>query len=244
MINIDLMGKVALVTGGARGIGRAIALKLHEAGAKVIAFDLDENGLNELKEITKEEVYKVDVSNFEEVQNISKIVLEKYEKVDILINNAGITRDNLVMRMSEKEWDMVIDINLKSAFNTVKAFYRPMLKNRFGRIINMASVIGIMGNVGQANYAASKGGLIAFTKSVAKEFASKNITANAIAPGFISTPMTEKLSEANKEEYKKVIPLKRFGEPQDVANIVLFLSSQLSDYVTGQVIHCDGGMIM
>lgn len=244
MINIDLTGKIALVTGAARGIGREISLKLKDAGAKVIGFDLDETGLNELKALTGEEVCKVDVSNFEEVQNISKVVLEKYGKIDILINNAGITRDNLVMRMSEKEWDMVLDVNLKSAFNMVKAFYRPMLKNRFGRIINMASVIGIMGNVGQANYAASKGGLIAFTKSVAKEFASKNITANAIAPGFISTPMTEKLPETAKEEYKKVIPLKRFGQPEDVANIVLFLSSQLADYVTGQVIHCDGGMIM
>ncbi len=243
-MNIDLKDKVALVTGSAQGIGLAIALKLKEAGATVIGWDLDEKGLEELKKLTGEEVYKVNVASFDEVEKASEKVLEKYKKVDILVNNAGITRDNLVMRMEESEWDSVLAVNLKSAFNTVKAFNRNMLRNRWGRIINMASVIGLMGNAGQANYAASKGGLIAFTKSVAKEFASRNILVNAIAPGFIETKMTAELGEENMKEYFKVIPLKKFGQPEDVANIVLFLSSELSNYVTGQVINCDGGMIM
>ena len=243
-MNIDLKDKVALVTGSAQGIGLAIALKLKEAGAAVIGWDLDEKGLEELKKLTGEEVYKVNVASFAEVEKAAEKVLEKYKKVDILVNNAGITRDNLVMRMEESEWDSVLAVNLKSAFNTVKAFNRNMLRNRWGRIINMASVIGLMGNAGQANYAASKGGLIAFTKSIAKEFASRNILVNAIAPGFIETKMTAKLGEENMKEYFKVIPLKKFGQPEDVANIVLFLSSELSNYVTGQVINCDGGMIM
>ncbi|MCK5398622.1 3-oxoacyl-[acyl-carrier-protein] reductase [bacterium] len=243
-MNIDLKDKVALVTGSAQGIGLAIALKLKEAGATVIGWDLDEKGLEELKKLTGEEVYKVNVASFAEVEKAAEKVLEKYKKVDILVNNAGITRDNLVMRMEESEWDSVLEVNLKSAFNTVKAFNRNMLRNRWGRIINMASVIGLMGNAGQANYAASKGGLIAFTKSIAKEFASRNILVNAIAPGFIETKMTAKLGEENMKEYFKVIPLKKFGQPEDVANIVLFLSSELSNYVTGQVINCDGGMIM
>ena len=243
-MNIDLKDKVALVTGSAQGIGLAIALKLKEAGATVIGWDLDEKGLEELKKLTGEEVYKVNVASFAEVEKAAEKVLEKYKKVDILVNNAGITRDNLVMRMEESEWDSVLEVNLKSAFNTVKAFNRNMLRNRWGRIINMASVIGLMGNAGQANYAASKGGLIAFTKSIAKEFASRNILVNAIAPGFIETKMTAELGEENMKEYFKVIPLKKFGQPEDVANIVLFLSSELSNYVTGQVINCDGGMIM
>ncbi len=243
-MNIDLKDKVALVTGSAQGIGLAIALKLKEAGATVIGWDLDEKGLEELKKLTGEEVYKVNVASFDEVEKAAEKVLEKYKKVDILVNNAGITRDNLVMRMEESEWDSVLAVNLKSAFNTVKAFNRNMLRNRWGRIINMASVIGLMGNAGQANYAASKGGLIAFTKSIAKEFASRNILVNAIAPGFIETKMTAELGEENMKEYFKVIPLKKFGQPEDVANIVLFLSSELSNYVTGQVINCDGGMIM
>ncbi|MCK4643752.1 3-oxoacyl-[acyl-carrier-protein] reductase [bacterium] len=243
-MNIDLKDKVALVTGSAQGIGLAIALKLKEAGAAVIGWDLDEKGLEELKKLTGEEVYKVNVASFAEVEKAAEKVLEKYKKVDILVNNAGITRDNLVMRMEESEWDSVLEVNLKSAFNTVKAFNRNMLRNRWGRIINMASVIGLMGNAGQANYAASKGGLIAFTKSIAKEFASRNILVNAIAPGFIETKMTAELGEENMKEYFKVIPLKKFGQPEDVANIVLFLSSELSNYVTGQVINCDGGMIM
>ena len=243
-MNIDLKDKVALVTGSAQGIGLAIALKLIEAGATVIGWDLDEKGLEELKKLTGEEVYKVNVASFAEVEKAAEKVLEKYKKVDILVNNAGITRDNLVMRMEESEWDSVLAVNLKSAFNTVKAFNRNMLRNRWGRIINMASVIGLMGNAGQANYAASKGGLIAFTKSIAKEFASRNILVNAIAPGFIETKMTAELGEENMKEYFKVIPLKKFGQPEDVANIVLFLSSELSNYVTGQVINCDGGMIM
>ena len=243
-MNIDLKDKIALVTGSAQGIGLAIALKLKASGATVIGWDLDEKGLEELKKLTGEEVYKVNVASFAEVEKAAEKVLEKYKKVDILVNNAGITRDNLVMRMEESEWDSVLAVNLKSAFNTVKAFNRNMLRNRWGRIINMASVIGLMGNAGQANYAASKGGLIAFTKSVAKEFASRNILVNAIAPGLIETKMTAELGEENMKEYFKVIPLKKFGKPEDVANIVLFLSSELSNYVTGQVINCDGGMIM
>ena len=244
MISIDLSGKVALVTGSARGIGKAIALKLNAAGAKVIGIDLDTNGLEKLKEKTKEEIYTCDVSSFTEVEELSKKVFEKYQKVDILVNNAGITRDNLIMRMTPEEWDLVLNVNLRSAFNTVKIFHRSMLRARWGRIINMASVIGLMGNSGQANYAASKGGLIAFTKSIAKEFAKKNVLANCIAPGFIETKMTETLNENVKNEYIKVIPLSKFGKPEDVANIVLFLASELSAYITGQVIHCDGGMIM
>jgi 3-oxoacyl-[acyl-carrier protein] reductase len=244
MISIDLSGKVALVTGSARGIGKAIALKLNAAGAKVIGIDLDTNGLEKLKEKTKEEIYTCDVSSFTEVEELSKKVFEKYQKVDILVNNAGITRDNLIMRMTPEEWDLVLNVNLRSAFNTVKIFHRSMLRARWGRIINMASVIGLMGNSGQANYAASKGGLIAFTKSIAKEFAKKNVLANCIAPGLIETKMTESLSETTKEEYFKGIPQGKFGQPDDVANIVLFLSSEFSAYLTGQVIHCDGGMIM
>ncbi len=243
-MKIDLFGKTACVTGAARGIGRDIAMTLSENGAKVIGIDLDKEGLEELKTVTKEETFILDVSDFNAVNGFKDEFLAKYEKCDILVNNAGITRDNLLMRMTENEWDKVLSVNLKSAFNMVSAFSRTLIKQKSGTIVNIASVIGIMGNAGQANYAASKGGLIAFTKSVAKEFASRGVTANAIAPGFIETKMTQALPENVREEYMKFIPLKKFGTPKDVAGIVLFLSSDLAKYVTGQVINCDGGMIM
>ncbi|MCK4666730.1 3-oxoacyl-[acyl-carrier-protein] reductase [Candidatus Dependentiae bacterium] len=246
---LSLKGKVAFITGSAQGIGKAIAKKLGEQGADLVLIDINEEVLNKTVEDFKSLNVKVksyicDISDFNKTDAMAKTVLEDFGKVDIIVNNAGITRDNLVMRMSESEWDLVIRINLTGTFNVCKAFTRFLLKQRSGRIINISSVIGLMGNAGQVNYAASKAGLLGLTKSLAKEFGARNILVNAIAPGFIETEMTKQLSDSDREAYLKIIPLKRFGSPEDVSNIVLFLSSELSSYVTGQVIQCDGGMIM
>ncbi len=243
-----LQGKTALVTGAARGIGRAIALKMAAEGADVAFTDLryDENMESLEKEIQamgrKAKGYASDASDFANCEETVNKVVADFGKVDSLVNNAGITRDNLLMRMSEADWDLVIKVNLKSVFNMTKAIQKHMLKQRFGSIINMSSVVGVGGNAGQSNYSASKAGLIGFTKSIAQELGSRNIRCNAIAPGFIETEMTSKLDEKVKEEWIQKIPLRRAGTPDDVANITLFLASDLSSYVSGQVINVCGGM--
>jgi len=246
---LDLDGKIALVTGAGQGIGREIALLLAEHGADIAAVDINLEAVEETASMVKKKgrdaiALKCDVSNLAEVEGCVSRTIEWKGAVHFLVNNAGITRDNLLVRMSETEWDLVLKVNLKGTFNFTKVVSRHMMKQRFGRIVNITSVIGVMGNAGQSNYAASKAGVIGFTKSVAKELAARNITANAIAPGFISTPMTESLPEERKQMMKSMIPLGRFGSGNDVARVVLFLVSDLASYVTGQVIHCDGGMVM
>lgn len=247
---MNLTGKTALITGAGRGIGKAIAFKLAELGANIVINDIsasddaDKTTEELVKAGTDAVCFKGDVRNYEEVEKIIKKTLDKFGKIDILINNAGITRDGLLMRMSEEDWDSVLDINLKGAFNMIKAASRPMMKARGGAIVNMASVVGVMGNAGQANYSASKAGLIGLTKTVAKELSSRGIRCNAVAPGFISSAMTDKLTDDVKAEYFKAIPLGRFGEAADVADVVAFLSSDMAKYVTGQVIHVDGGLVM
>jgi 3-oxoacyl-[acyl-carrier protein] reductase len=244
-----LKDKVALVTGGARGIGREIALLFAREGADIALCDVNAEALaSTQKEIAalgrKALIGTVDVTNAGQADEFTQKTLDKFSKIDILINNAGITRDGLLVRMSEADWDLVLAVNLKGAFNFTKAVSKIMMKQRDGRIVNMASIIGIMGNAGQANYAASKGGLIAFTKTVAKELASRNVRANAIAPGFIQTEMTAKLSDNVKSEMLKFVPLGKLGTVQDVANLALFLASDDSSYITGQVVQVDGGMVM
>lgn len=245
-----LKDKVAIVTGGTRGIGRAIALKLADHGANiVINYRNSDKEAEELKAILEEKGVKVlavkcDISNFEDSKNLMDKCKEVFGKIDILVNNAGITKDTLIMRMKEEDFDNVIDVNLKGTFNCAKHASAIMLKQRFGKIINMTSVVGIAGNAGQVNYAASKAGVIGLTKSLAKELGSRGITVNAVAPGFINTDMTASLSEKVKEEASKNIPLKRLGEPEDVANLVGFLASDAANYITGQVINVDGGMVM
>jgi len=245
-----LLNKIAIVTGGAQGIGKSIVRKLASEGANCVIVDVDiQNAENTAKEVREESnvetlVFKVDVSNFQEVQNCVDETFKKFGRIDILVNNAGITKDNLILKMTEEEWDKVLDINLKGCFNFIKAVSKYMLKQRSGRIINIASVVGLMGNPGQANYSASKGGLIALTKTVAKEFASRNILVNAVAPGYIKTKMTEALTEEQKKKLQEYIPLNRLGEPEDVANAVWFLSIEESSYITGQVISVNGGMYM
>ena len=245
-----LKGKTALITGAARGIGKAIALKYAEEGANIAFTDLiiDETGIATEKEIqafgVKVKGYASDAANFEEAHDIVANIVKEFGHVDILVNNAGITRDGLMMRMNEQQWDSVIQVNLKSAFNFIHAITPVMMKQKSGSIINMASVVGVSGNAGQSNYAASKAGLIGLAKSVAKELGSRGIRANAIAPGFIITEMTASLSEEIRDEWAKQIPLRRGGLPEDVANVAVFLASDLSSYVTGQVIHCCGGMNM
>ncbi len=247
---MKLTGKTAIVTGGARGIGRAIALTLAAAGANIVinyssSSKAADEVVNEAKKLGVSALsLKADVSKNEEIENLVKQVLNDFGSIDILVNNAGITRDNLLIRMSEKDFMDVIDINLKGAFICTKHVAKVMIKQRSGKIINIASVVGVMGNAGQSNYSASKAGLIGFTKSIAKEIASRGINVNAVAPGYIQTDMTASLPDKVKEEFINGIPLKRAGLPQDVANAVLFLSSEYSDYITGQVIHIDGGMVM
>jgi 3-oxoacyl-[acyl-carrier protein] reductase len=245
----SLKGRVALVTGGARGIGRAICQRLADEGASLaivdIMLDVAEKTAGEFKSQGVEAAaFAANVAKMEEAEATVNAVMEKFGKIDILINNAGITRDNLLLRMSENEWDSVIAVNLKGTFNFIKAAIRPMMKARYGKIVNIASVVGRMGNAGQANYSASKAGVIGLTKTVAKEFAKRNIMSNAVAPGFIKTDMTEKLPPAAIEAFMKVIPMERAGTAEDVANVVYFLCSPDSDYVTGQVINIDGGMLM
>lgn len=245
----ELKNKVAVVTGAARGIGREIALRLARHGAGVAVVDVEEDAARDtagdLEALgVSARAYRCDVSSFDEVDALGKSVLEEFGQVDFLVNNAGITRDRLMMRMTSDDWNLVMAVNLTGAFNFCKVFSPAMLKQRSGSIVNIASVIGQMGNAGQANYGASKAGLIGLTKSLAKEFAGRGVRVNAVAPGFIRTAMTDALKEEVQEQMRAMIPLARFGEPGDVANIVLFLVSNLSEYVTGQVINCDGGMVM
>jgi 3-oxoacyl-[acyl-carrier protein] reductase len=243
-----LKGKTAIVTGAARGIGKAIAIKLAQEGANIAFTDLavDDNAkeveksINELK--VRGKAYASDASKFEETEKVVGEILKDFGTVDILVNNAGITMDTLLMRMTEEQWDKVISVNLKSVFNFTKAVQMTMLKQKSGSIVNITSVVGVSGNAGQANYAASKAGIIGFTKSVARELGSRNIRCNAVAPGFIITEMTDKLTEEVRKQWVEQIPLKRGGTPEDVANAVLFLASDLSSYVNGQVLGVCGGM--
>jgi len=245
----QLDGQIALVTGAARGIGQAIALKLAADGADLALCDLQAEWLEETTAKAKElgrrvECYSVDVSNGDAVNETVKAVEKDFGQIDVLVNNAGITKDGLLMRMSEDDWDAVLNVNLKGVFLFTKAAMRGMMKKRSGSIVNIASIIGLIGNAGQANYAASKGGVIAFTKTVARELSSRNIRCNAIAPGFIRTAMTDALSEEVQEKMLANIPLNKFGTPEDVANVVAFLAGDASGYVTGQVISTCGGMVM
>lgn len=242
--------KNAIITGGTRGIGREIARTLAQNGANIAInyrnySEEIEKLVEELKSFgVKVLAVKCDVSKEEEVSNFVKEVKNNFERIDILVNNAGITKDGLIIRMSEKDFNDVIDINLKGTFNTTKAVSAVMVKQRYGKIINISSVVGVTGNAGQCNYAASKAGVIGFSKSVARELAARNINVNVIAPGYINTDMTSVLPEKVKEEVLKTIPMKKIGDPKEVANLALFLSSNLSDYITGQVINVDGGMVM
>lgn len=243
-----LEGKVAIVTGAARGIGKAIAIKLASEGADIAFTDLviDENALNTQKEIesygVKAKGYASNAANFDETHQVVEQIHKDFGHIDVLVNNAGITKDGLMMRMSEAQWDAVINVNLKSAFNFIHACTPIMMKQRNGSIINMSSVVGVSGNAGQANYSASKAGMIGLAKSIAKELGSRGIRANAIAPGFIETEMTHALTDEQRAKWSEFIPLHRGGKPEEVANVTLFLASDLSSYVSGQVIHVCGGM--
>jgi len=243
-----LEGKVALITGASRGIGKAIALKFASEGAQIAFTDLkyDEAAQQLEQELiqlgVKAKAYASDASSFEDTEKTVDAIAADFGRIDILVNNAGITRDNLLMRMTELDWDLVMKINLKSVFNLVKAVQKYMIKQRAGSIINMSSVVGVHGNAGQANYAASKAGMIGFTKSIAQELGSRNVRCNAIAPGFIETEMTHGLTDEVRESWVKQIPLRRTGNPNDVSNVALFFASELSSYVSGQVLSCDGGM--
>lgn len=246
---MHLKGKTALVTGGAQGIGRAIALALARAGADVAVSDINLQKAGETAaEISalgvKSAAIEGNVANPESAQAMVDKAVSELGKLDILVNNAGITRDNLIMRMKEEDWDLVLDVNLKGSFNCAKAALKHMSKARTGRIINIASVVGAMGNAGQANYVASKAGLIGLTKTIAREYSSRNVTSNAVAPGFIDTAMTQALPEKVREELMKQIPLGRLGTAEDVAGAVKFLASDAAAYITGQVIHVNGGMYM
>ncbi len=242
------MTKVALVTGGSRGIGKEIAIGLAKDGYDLVitynsSIESANQAIEEIKSLGQKGIaVKADVSIKEEVDSLFSIIADEFGSVDIVINNAGITKDNLLMRMSEDDWDQVMDVNLKSVYLTTKAAIKGMMKKRYGKIINISSVVGVMGNAGQGNYSASKAGIIGFTKSMAKELSSRGIRVNAIAPGFIKTEMTEKLSDNVKEMMLSGIPLGYFAEPKDVSNLVNFLASDKSDYITGQVIQIDGGM--
>ena len=240
--------KVVIVTGSAQGMGKAVSKKFGEYGAKIVINDVNINNLK----LTKNEFVKSgfnvialagDVTKSSDVKNIVNQTIDHYGRVDILVNNAGITKDNLLMRMSETDFDKVIEVNLKSVFNLTKAVIRPMMKKRSGSIINMSSVVGLKGNAGQTNYAASKAGIVGFSKSVALELGSRNVRSNVIAPGFIETEMTAKLDEATVQSWRNSIPLKRGGKPEDIANACVFLASDMSSYITGQTLSVDGGML-
>jgi len=246
---VNLAGTTALITGAGQGIGRDIAVTLATAGADIAALDVNLEGAEATAKLVREKgrqsvALACDVSHGADVERCVAEALEGREQIHFLVNNAGIARDNLLIRMSDAEWESVMRVNLTGTFNVTKAVSRSMIKKRFGRIVNISSVIGVMGNAGQCNYAASKAGIIGFTRAVAKELAGRNINVNAIAPGFIETAMTASLPAERREDMRRLIPLGRFGSGADVANVVLFLCSDLGGYVTGQVIHCDGGMVM
>ncbi len=248
MLTKELEGKISVVTGGSRGIGRAIAIALADEGSHVVInYVTREDAAREvLKEIENRggsaEIMRFNIALFQEVQRAFDEIVKKHRRIDILVNNAGITRDNLFALMKEEEWDEVININLKGVFNCTRAVIKAMIRQKGGKIINIGSVVGVMGNPGQANYCASKAGIIGFSKALARELGSRNITINVIAPGFIETEMTANLSEDIRNEMLKRIPLGRFGKPEDVASVVCFLARDASSYITGQVIHVNGGM--
>ncbi len=241
--------RIAIVTGGCRGIGKSIVIKLASEGAFVYALDYvipDESEVFcENQELTKNiKCMQADVSNFSSIENCVNTIIEEKSKIEILVNNAGITRDNLLMRMSESEWDAVINTNLKGAFICTKIISRPMMSQRYGRIVNVGSVVGLMGNAGQSNYSASKAGLVGFTKSIARELASRNILVNLVAPGYVRTAMTEKLNDEQKKAFIENIPLKRVAEPEDIANAVAFLCSDEASYITGNILNVNGGLYL
>jgi 3-oxoacyl-[acyl-carrier protein] reductase len=249
MRTLELSEKVALVTGAAQGIGRAVALLLARKGADIVLSDINlekaEETAKEIEAIGRKALaLRANVANMDEVERMIEAILERFGKIDILVNNAGIARDKMILRMTEEDWDAVLDVNLKGTFNCTKAVIRHMSKQRRGKIVNIASVVGEMGNVGQANYSASKAGVIGFTKTVAREFAQRGINVNAIAPGYIETPMTEVLPEKAKEELKRMIPMEKLGQPEDIAEAVLFLVSDSSSYITGHVLNVNGGIYM
>ena len=245
-----LKGKCAVITGASRGIGKAIALKLASLGANlVLNYRSSEQEALEVEKQVKDMgvdaiSIKGDISKLEDVETLVSTAKEKFGAIDIMVNNAGITKDTLILRMKEEDFDTVIDVNLKGVFNCLKTITPVMVRQKYGKIINLSSVVGISGNAGQVNYSASKAGVIGMTKSLAKEVGSRGINVNAVAPGFIETDMTDVLGDKYKDEIKKNIPLKKLGKPEDVANVVAFLASENSDYITGQVIHVDGGMLM
>jgi len=247
---MNFNGKTVIVTGGSRGIGRAIALDFAKSGANVVvnynrSAEKAEEVVKEVEALgAKGLAVQCDVSNQEDVDKLLKEAVDTFGVVDILVNNAGVTKDTLILRMKEDDWDRVLDTNLKGTYMTTKIIGKHMLKKKQGRIVNITSVVGIMGNAGQSNYAASKAGVIGFTKSIAKEFASRGITVNAVAPGFISSDMTDVLSDEVKDSYAKAIPLGKMGQPEDISNAVKFLCSDMSKYITGQVVQVDGGLLM
>jgi len=246
---MDLKGKVSIITGGGRGIGFAIAETLADAGSDVAIFDIVDADLDKAAEALKDkdvkvETFKVDVSDAEQVQTAVENVVETLGRIDVLVNNAGITRDGLLLSMSDEEWDLVLAVNLKGTFNMIRAAGRQMLRQRAGSIINLASVSGVAGSAGQANYSASKAGVIGLTKTSAREFAKRDIRVNAVAPGFIETQMTAVLPDVVKEKYREATPLRRYGQPTDVAGAVLYFASDVSAFITGQVLNVDGGMVM
>lgn len=246
---MELSGKVALVTGGAQGIGKAIALLLARNGANVVVSDINlekaREAADEIQGMGRRSfAIKANVADLKDVERMVEAIVEQFGRIDILVNNAGITRDRLILRMTEEDWDAVLDVNLKGTFNCTKTVIRHMSKQKSGKIVSIASVTGEMGNAGQANYAASKAGVIGFTKTIAREFATRGINVNAIAPGYIQTPMTDAVPEKAKEELKRMIPMERLGQPEDVAQAVLFLVSESSSYITGQVLNVNGGIYM
>ncbi|MFC1862955.1 3-oxoacyl-[acyl-carrier-protein] reductase [Thermodesulfobacteriota bacterium] len=243
--------RVVVITGGSKGIGRSVALKFAEENAKIVIvhYDPDDSAANETLNILKDkgvesESHRVDVSSFEAVGSLFKDIISRFERVDVLVNNAGITRDTLLMRMSEADWDVVLNVNLKSVFNCSQAVVKFMIKQRSGSIVNISSVVGQIGNAGQANYSASKAGIMGLTKTIAREVAARGVKVNAVAPGFINTEMTEVLPEKVKEGFMQQIPMKKLGEPEDVAEAVYWLASDKTPYITGQVIHVNGGIYM